>query len=128
MYLLPGLKTVRINDTLKNLTSAETCPVNSITSSPARRSVTPSTGNLNSEIKAHQDRVHFLQTELKNVLKEHKDYLLQNNINEEKNKWIHRRAESLQQQETEHKNQLYQRIEQIKARKAEFNTRIRRMK
>ncbi|PHZ15671.1 uncharacterized protein RHIMIDRAFT_235014 [Rhizopus microsporus ATCC 52813] len=84
--------------------------------------------NLSSEIKAHQDRVHFLQTELKNVLKERKDYLLQNNVNGEKKKWINKRAEPSQQQESEHNNQLYQRIEQINARKAEFNTRIRRMK
>ncbi|RCH89595.1 hypothetical protein CU097_009212 [Rhizopus azygosporus] len=128
MYLLPGLKTVRINGTLKKLVPAETCPVTSITPSPARRSVTLPIGDLNSEIRTHQDRVHFLQIELKYVLKERKEYLLQNNINEEKKKWIHRRAEPLQQQETEHNNQLYQRIEQIKTRKAEFNARIREMK
>lgn len=86
MYLLPDLKTVCINGTLKKLISVETYPVASITSSPAQRSVTPSTGNLNSEIRTHQDKVPFLQTELKNFLKERKDYLLQNNINEGKKK------------------------------------------
>lgn len=53
-------------------------------------------------MKAHQDNVHFLQTELKPALKERKDYLLQNHINEEKKKWVHKRAEPLQQQEIEH--------------------------
>ncbi|KAL4208536.1 hypothetical protein AB4K20DRAFT_1987626 [Rhizopus microsporus] len=77
------------------------------------------------KVRAHQDRVQLLQKELKNVLKESKDYLLQNNIKEEKKKWIHRRVEPLQQQETEYNNHLYQRIEQIKTRKAEFNARIR---
>ncbi|RCH94540.1 hypothetical protein CU097_012281 [Rhizopus azygosporus] len=83
-------------------THNEISPVASSASSSARRSVTPFTGNLNSETKAHQDNIHFLQTELKSALKERKDYLLQNNINEEKKKWIHKRAKPLQQQEIEH--------------------------
>ncbi|PHZ07462.1 uncharacterized protein RHIMIDRAFT_295933 [Rhizopus microsporus ATCC 52813] len=86
------------------------------------------TGELNSEIRAHQDRVHFLQTKLKSVLKECKYYLLQNNINEDKKKWIRKRAGPLHQQETKHINQMYQRIEQIKTCKAEFNARLHRMK
>lgn len=83
-------------------THNEISPVASSASSSAQRSVTPFTGSLNSEMKAHQDNVYFLQTELKPALKERKDYLLQNHINEEKKKWVHKRAEPLQQQEIEH--------------------------
>ncbi|ORE01444.1 hypothetical protein BCV72DRAFT_73924 [Rhizopus microsporus var. microsporus] len=39
MYVLPGLKTVHINGTLKKPVLAETYPVTSVTSNPARRSV-----------------------------------------------------------------------------------------
>ncbi|CEG79071.1 hypothetical protein RMATCC62417_13584 [Rhizopus microsporus] len=82
MLMLLGLKYVRLTGTLKKLVPAETCRVTSSPTNPTQRATTQATRRLKNEIKGHQDKAHSLQAELRKLLKERKDYILQNNVKE----------------------------------------------
>jgi hypothetical protein len=128
MYLIPGMKILRINGYLNNSSPAKyVLPIRDKGKGkgkavPRKKYVKTKDSN---KMKAFKEVVNNLQKELDNLTKRKTNFLLNNNIRLLKKGWIRRQnSDTLSEEEQVHSKMIYDQVTQLKHVRNELNNGI----
>ncbi|KAI9471832.1 MAG: hypothetical protein EXX96DRAFT_337369 [Benjaminiella poitrasii] len=130
MYVLPGVKTIRINGYLKTQAPAGTFAPTG-TSTPIYSTTDKkklSKHGLKHQMMIQQAEADALERAFKEACAERKDFLLEYSVRSLKKEWIRKDNSQLTEEERTHNASIYEKVQAIKEKRDKINEKMKDLK